>query len=108
MLRTSSGSSEEVVMATRQPSGGSSDVVRPSRKEVDHGRERRALAAGLIGALVVVFALINLNDVRVHWLIATGQTPLIVVIVLAFLLGIVADRLLLARARRKRERGSES
>jgi hypothetical protein len=34
-------------------------------------------------------------------LIATGQTPLIVVIVLAFGLGILADRLLLVRAKRK-------
>jgi uncharacterized integral membrane protein len=59
------------------------------------------IAAVLIGTLVAVFALINLNDVKVHWLIATGQTPLIVVIVLAFVLGILADRLLLARAKRK-------
>ncbi|HTT30585.1 MAG TPA: hypothetical protein VMG37_19375 [Solirubrobacteraceae bacterium] len=95
-------------MATRQPADDSSDVVRPSRTDVDRRRQQRLIAAGVIGALVVVFALINLNDVKVHWLIATGQTPLIVVIVLAFLLGIAADRLLLARARRKRERAPES
>ena len=51
---------------------------------------------------MAVFAVINLDDVKVHWLVATDQTPLIVVIVLAFLLGILADRLLLVRARRKR------
>jgi len=95
-------------MASRQPTDGSSDVVRPSRTDVDRRRQQRVIAGGVTGALVVVFALINLNDVKVHWLIATGQTPLIVVIVLAFLLGIAADRLLLARARRKREHGSES
>ena len=94
-------------MATQQPTDGSSDVARPSRTDADRRRQQRLIAAGVIGALVVVFAVINLNDVKVHWLIATGQTPLIVVIVLAFLLGIVADRLLLARARRKREHGSE-
>ena len=59
------------------------------------------IAAVLIGAVVAVFAVINLGDVKVHWLIATGQTPLIVVIVLAFGLGILADRLLLVRAKRK-------
>ena len=95
-------------MASRQPTDGSSDVVRPSRTDVDRRRQQRVIVGGVTGALVVVFALINLNDVKVHWLIATGQTPLIVVIVLAFLLGIAADRLLLARARRKREHGSES
>jgi uncharacterized integral membrane protein len=89
-------------MATQQPTDSSSDVVRPSRTRADRRRQERVIAAGAIGALVVVFALINLNDVKVHWLIATGQTPLIVVIALAFLLGIVADRLLLARAKRKR------
>jgi uncharacterized integral membrane protein len=94
-------------MATREPTDDSSNVVRPSRTDVDRRRQQRVIAAGVIGALVVVFALINLNDVKVHWLIATGQTPLIVVIVLAFLLGIAADRLLLARARRKRERAPE-
>jgi uncharacterized integral membrane protein len=55
----------------------------------------------VIGTLVVVFALINLNDVRVHWLVTTQKTPLIVVIALAFVLGVLADRLVLARARRK-------
>jgi len=89
-------------MATPQPTDRSTDVVRPSRTEVDRRHQRRLIAAGVIGAIVVVFAVINLNDVKVHWLIATGQTPLIVVIVLAFLLGIAADRLLLARAKRKR------
>ena len=59
-------------------------------------------AAALIGVIVAAFAVVNLNDVKVHWVIATGQTPLIVVIVLAFLLGIAADRLLLVRAKRRR------
>jgi uncharacterized integral membrane protein len=89
-------------MATRQPTDPSSDVVGPSHKDVDRRRQQRLVAAGVIGALVVVFALINLNDVKVHWLISTGQTPLIVVIALSFLLGIAADRLLLARAKKKR------
>jgi uncharacterized integral membrane protein len=68
----------------------------------DRRRRQRVIAAALIGALVAVFALINLNDVKVHWLVTTNQTPLIVVVVVAFLLGILADRLLLARAKRKR------
>jgi uncharacterized integral membrane protein len=66
-------------------------------------RERARLAvATVISALVTAFALLNLNDVKVHWLIATGQTPLIVVIVLSFVLGIAVDRLLLMWARRRR------
>jgi len=82
------------------------DATGPSRTEAERRHRQRLIAAGLIGAVVMVFALINLNDVRVHWLIATGQAPLIVVIVLSFVLGILADRLLLARARKKH--GAES
>jgi hypothetical protein len=40
--------------------------------------------------------------------VASGQTPLILVIVIAFLLGIAVDRLLLVRARRKRRSLAES
>ncbi len=67
------------------------------------GRERARLAAAIvIAAVVAAFAVLNLDDVKVHWIIATGQTPLIVVIVVAVLLGVVIDRLLIVRSRRKR------
>ncbi len=65
-------------------------------------RERgRLIAAAVVGAVVAAFALLNLGNVKVHWLFATGRTPLIIVIALAFLLGMLVDRLV-ARARRKR------
>jgi uncharacterized integral membrane protein len=70
-----------------------------------HRRDRaRLAAAAVIGAIVAAFALLNLNDVKVHWLVATGRTPLILVIVLAFLLGIVVDRLMLRARRRRRSK----
>ena len=59
------------------------------------------LAAAILGALIAVFAVVNLNDVKVHWIFTTGQTPLIVVIALSVVLGVIADRLVI-RARRKR------
>jgi len=82
------------------------DTASPSRTPAERRRLARLGAAGLIGALVAVFAVVNLNDVKVHWVVATGQTPLIVVIVLAFLLGVVADRLVLALAKRRRRAAS--
>jgi uncharacterized integral membrane protein len=60
------------------------------------------VAAGVVGALIAVFAIVNLDQVKVHWLVTTGQTPLILVIGVAFLLGILVDRLAV-RARRKRQ-----
>ncbi len=75
----------------------------PPRREVAERRDRaRLIAAGVIGALIAVFAIVNLNQVKVHWLVTTGKTPLILVIGVAFLLGIVVDRLAI-RARRKRQ-----
>jgi uncharacterized integral membrane protein len=73
----------------------------PPRRHPDKRRDARVVAAGLLGALVTAFALLNLGDVKVHWLFTTGQTPLIVVIVFAFVLGMLVDRLVI-RARRKR------
>jgi uncharacterized integral membrane protein len=61
------------------------------------------VALGLIGAFLVVFAVINLDSVEVHWLVTSGSAPLILVIALAFLLGVGADRLLVVRAKRKRK-----
>ena len=81
------------------PAGiGDSPPSRPPAQRRTRGRE---IAAAVLGALVAVFALLNLGDVKVHWLFVTGRTPLIVVIALAFLLGMVVDRLVI-RARRKR------
>jgi uncharacterized integral membrane protein len=75
----------------------------PARRSPAVRRDRgRLLAASVVGAVVAVFALLNLGDVKVRWLFATGRTPLIVVIAVAFLLGMLVDRLVL-RARRKRQ-----
>ncbi len=68
-------------------------------------RERARLVAGLVvGALVAAFALLNLDDVKVNWIVGTDHTPLIVVVAVAFLCGMVIDRLI-ARAKRRRARG---
>ena len=74
----------------------------PGRRTPATRRERgRLIAAAVLGAVVAAFALVNLGDVKVHWIVASGHTPLIVVIAVAFILGMLVDRLLI-RARRKR------
>lgn len=56
----------------------------------------------VVVALVTALAVVNFNAVKVHWIVATGQTPLIVVIVLlASGLGTTIDRLLVLRGRRR-------
>ncbi|MGN6871431.1 MAG: hypothetical protein ACTHMY_23800 [Solirubrobacteraceae bacterium] len=81
---------------------GSSPGQRPTGRTPAERRHRaRVISAAVLAAVVTAFALLNVDDVKVHWLVATGQTPLIVVIALAFLLGMLVDRLVI-RAKRKR------
>jgi uncharacterized integral membrane protein len=48
---------------------------------------RRLLLGLLVGALVAVFAVLNLDEVEVNWIFGTAQTPLIIVIAVTFILG---------------------
>lgn len=73
------------------------------RRHPDKRRDARVIAAGVIGALITAFALLNLDDVKVHWLFATGQTPLIIVVAFAFILGMLVDRLVIRAKKRRRE-----
>ncbi len=83
------------------PAPGSSTGKRPGRTPAERRERARLAAATVLGAVMAAFALLNLGDVKVHWLITTGRTPLIVVIAFAFILGMLVDRLIV-RARRKR------
>ncbi len=65
-------------------------------------RERvRLVGAGVLGALLVAFALLNLDAVEVNWLLGTWSTPLIVVILVATLFGMGIDRVLVRRSRKR-------
>ena len=63
----------------------------------------RASALFILAALAIVFAVMNLDEVEVHWMLGSGKAPLIVVIVISLLVGSVltyfAERL--KRSRRK-------
>ena len=49
--------------------------------------ERRQIAALGLAALGGVFAVVNLDEVGVNWILGTWQTPLIVVIALSMVIG---------------------
>ena len=82
--------------------GAPTSTVEETPKRRSPAERPRLIAAGILGAVVAVFALLNLGDVKVHWLVTTGSTPLILVIAFAFILGMLVDRLLI-RAKRKRQ-----
>jgi uncharacterized integral membrane protein len=80
---------------------------RPGDKP-DRAASTRMAAAAVLGGIAAVFAVINLDKVRVDWLVGSWQTPLILVIVLSMLLGAALDRVLVRRARkRRRSRSAE-
>ncbi|MFL5819544.1 MAG: hypothetical protein ACJ76S_02530 [Solirubrobacteraceae bacterium] len=58
-----------------------------SRRAPDRGGQGRLIAGAVLGGLAVLFAVLNLAEVRVHWIIATWYTPLIVVILLSLVIG---------------------
>ena len=49
--------------------------------------ERRQIAVLSLAALGGVFAVANLDEVKVNWILGTWETPLIVVIALSMVIG---------------------
>ena len=43
----------------------------------------------VLAAIFIAFALLNLEQVRVNWIVGSGEAPLIIVIVISLLVGIV-------------------
>jgi uncharacterized integral membrane protein len=61
------------------------------RREVDKPRSRRErvrlVAVATVSALAALFAVLNLEEVEVNWIIGTWDTPLIVVVALSMVIG---------------------
>jgi uncharacterized integral membrane protein len=67
-------------------------------------RRERARTIGLIAVAVLftLFAVLNLETVRVDWIVGTTSTPLIIVIAVSLLVGVVLTHLLQRRAAKRR------
>jgi uncharacterized integral membrane protein len=73
----------------------------PASRQRSSGEKLRLAGAGVAATLAVLFAVLNLDQVKVNWVLGSGETPLIVVIVVSFLLGVAVDRLLAYRSSRR-------
>jgi uncharacterized integral membrane protein len=49
----------------------------------------RPLALVLLTVLIIVFAVVNLGQVKVDWIFGSGHAPLIIVIVISLVIGAV-------------------
>lgn len=72
--------------------------IKPVKTTRSNRDQARLIGAGLAVAIAVLFAVLNLDKVKVNWIFGTVQTPLIVLIAVVFALGLGAG-LLLARRR---------
>jgi uncharacterized integral membrane protein len=55
-----------------------------SRKQVS--RKQATVAVALV--VVIVFALLNFQDVTMHWIVGTTHTPLIILVAVCLLIGL--------------------
>ena len=62
----------------------------------------RAVVPALLAALLIAFAVLNLNQVKVDWIVGSGHAPLIIVIVISVLVGIVFTHLAERVGRKRR------
>jgi uncharacterized integral membrane protein len=69
-------------MSEDLPSSGRRGSPERSRKD----RARLVVVAG-VSALAALFAVLNLDEVEVNWIVGTFDTPLIVVIAVSILVG---------------------
>ena len=66
-------------------------------------RERaRTGALVILAVLITLFAVFNLDTVKVNWVFGTDQAPLIIVIVISLLVGIVLTHFAERRAGKRR------
>jgi uncharacterized integral membrane protein len=64
------------------------EPVTPKRARTPE--EKRRITIGVLAGVVLLFALLNLNEVKVDWLVTSWKTPLIVVIIVSASIGAVA------------------
>jgi uncharacterized integral membrane protein len=63
---------------------GLSSLDKRSRREL-----ARAVAIAVLAILITLFAVFNLDQVKVSYVVGSGKAPLIIVIVISALVGIV-------------------
>jgi uncharacterized integral membrane protein len=82
-------------MSQTQIPGQDEPKGHPSRS-----RRERARTAALIvlAALITAFAVLNLGDVKVNWIVGSGKAPLIIVIAIALLVGVLLSHFAERRA----------
>ncbi len=60
--------------------------------------QSRTVALLILAVLITLFAVLNVDTVKVHWIVGSGRAPLIIVIVISLLVGVVLTHFLERRS----------
>jgi lipopolysaccharide assembly protein A len=81
-----------------------SEVTQGPKQPKRSRRERtRLVAIVLLAVVITLFAVLNFEDVKVDWIVGSGEVPLIIVIVISLLVGVLLTYLA-GRRTAKRQR----
>ena len=75
----------------------------PRSEEPSRSRRESARTGALVvlAILITLFAVFNLDQVKVDWIVGSGKAPLIIVIVISLLVGIVLTHFAERRSRKR-------
>jgi uncharacterized integral membrane protein len=85
-------------MSQTQIPGQDEQKARPSRRE-----QARRAALLILAVAITAFAVLNLGEVKVNWIVGSGKAPLIIVIAIALLVGVLLTHFAERRASKNRE-----
>jgi uncharacterized integral membrane protein len=88
--------------ATEDPGSGQPTVESDKRPSVRRRDQARTVALLVVAILITLFAVLNVNDVKVNWIVGSGRAPLIIVIVISLLVGIVLTHFAERRVSKRR------
>ena len=71
---------------------------RPRRSRREQSRTAALLALSI---LITLFAVLNIDEAKVNWIVGSGHAPLIIVIAISLLVGIVLAHFAQRRAGRR-------
>jgi uncharacterized integral membrane protein len=78
----------------------------PDQAPQDERRRRREQARRVsllaLAALIVAFAVTNLKEVKVKWIVGSGHAPLIIVIVVSLVIGVALGHFAERRSAKRR------
>jgi uncharacterized integral membrane protein len=60
------------------------------------------LVALSLAVLITLFAVLNVNDIKVDWIVGSARAPLIIVIVVSLLVGVALGRFSQRRSAKRR------